>query len=192
MPVHHVVVNSKKFWVGIEAGVLPPKSLQDILEITSKISSKTETSITIVDPSIIVSDIQCLLAIRNALTAFEKGRNISKKLEIEILIRLSGQRQIKDAISISAPKNPVRQLAMLVVAKNRHSVEAAVNEVTEQLNISVDRRLLQVDSIKEKLVMEKYGIDSSELEATYAMNRKEALVKCVLSRMAELEAKIKK
>lgn len=193
MPVYQVAVNNKKFWIGIEAGFLssPPKNLQGVLEVVSKICDKIGASITLVDPSIIVSDIQCILAIRNALTAFSKGRNLSKKLEIEILIRLSGQRQIKDAIDMAAPKDPVKELVLLAVAQDKHIVEATISEVIRQLNISVDKRLLRIDPGKEKLIMNKYGIDPDELEATYAEDREEALVKCVLSRMAELEVKIK-
>ncbi len=43
---------------------------------------------------------QLISAVKNALRSFERGENISNKLRVEILLYLSGRRQIREAISL--------------------------------------------------------------------------------------------
>jgi len=68
-------------------------------ENVKKIMEKHPNDVLIYNPKYVINEKQAEFAAILALKAFENSQNIAKKLPIEFLVRLSGEKQIKKALS---------------------------------------------------------------------------------------------
>ncbi len=77
----------------------PKLSANDLFELIKENQSNT-ISIQVIDPTWIVSKKHLQAAVYHTLKAFKNRRNIARRSETELLIRLSGFRQIKNAVKV--------------------------------------------------------------------------------------------
>ncbi len=122
-------------------------------------------------------------AINQAIKAFNKGRNIAKNILLEVLVRLSGQRQIRHAIDKFGIKPGVRNI--VIISKDKSLIESFV----KKYKCKEDEDILKVDEEKYKRLKEIFGIEDSEIEAFNPKNFEEKidiLKKLIIERIALL------
>ncbi len=76
------------------------RSQKDPKEVFEKLERELGEEFQVMNSEFIFFPEQIISAIKHALRAFDRGENISNKLRVEILLYLSGKRQIKEAISL--------------------------------------------------------------------------------------------
>ena len=77
----------------------------DLIRKTAQWSESREVHIIIVDPDVCAGELHLRAAVEHAVRAFSEGRNISKYLEIEVQLYLTGKREIRRVLRICRPKN---------------------------------------------------------------------------------------
>ena len=135
-------------------------------------------SIQVIDPTWIVSKKHLQAAVYHTLKAFKNGRNIARGSETELLIRLSGFRQIKKAVKVFGINNQTKTLLLITfggTCKENESILERFFSITNltqienvELPITDNQKLLEYygcekDSILlEKEVLEKIaGVEIS-------------------------------
>jgi tRNA threonylcarbamoyladenosine modification (KEOPS) complex Cgi121 subunit len=123
----------------------------------------------------------------NALRAFESGNNISKKLGVEFLLFVSGQRQIKKAISMVGVKPETRNMTVVLLGSEKSSLDDAFRKLVQLTGGKVDDcpEMSNRDRLDE--LSRIYEIAPSEFESiSYSSQGAEALEKLVIERVALL------
>ena len=130
-------------------------------------------------------------AVIDALMAFRTKRNISKSIEIEVMLYASAQRQIRKAIEFIGVKTICSDLAVVVEGESREDVESAISSISKHFRKEHDERVLGVSPEKEKAIREAFGITENELAVTIRENDvKRALIDLVVERMALLSTRL--
>jgi tRNA threonylcarbamoyladenosine modification (KEOPS) complex Cgi121 subunit len=123
----------------------------------------------------------------NALRAFENESNISKRLGVEFLLFVSGQRQIKKAISMVGVKPETESVTVVLMGASKSSLEAAFHELIRLVNGQIDDKLELLERDRLKELSRIYEITSRELESmNYSSSGAEALEKLIIERVALL------
>ena len=123
----------------------------------------------------------------NALRAFENGNNISKKLAIEFLLFVSGQRQIKKAISMVGVKPETESVTVVLIGAEKASLEAAFLKLVRLIGGQIDDNPKISDRNRLKELSRIYEITPQELESmSYSSSDAKALEKLVIERVALL------
>ncbi|MEM2935019.1 MAG: KEOPS complex subunit Cgi121 [Candidatus Thermoplasmatota archaeon] len=112
----------------------------------------------IFDADLVFGEEHLAVAYEHAKRAFEKGKNICKKIEMEMLLYASGKRQINEAISLIGAKKE-GNYAFFVCGKIERE---KVADFISSLNLEIDQDV--IDFKKEKL--KKFGINEKEIFAT--------------------------
>ncbi len=111
----------------------PPSSynLEELVENT-KSKKTTPTILQIIDPKWIVSEKHLNVAVYHTMKAFETKRNIARDEATEFLIRLSGKRQINNALELFGIKKESSHLLLLAFGglsdENKQNLESFVKE----------------------------------------------------------------
>ncbi|RLI08392.1 hypothetical protein DRO32_02345 [Candidatus Bathyarchaeota archaeon] len=119
----------------------------------------------LLDAGMVAGPEHLLVAILNALRAFELGLNVSSDLGMEILTFASGQRQISEAIRSLGLKPGRMDVALVLVAGSRREAEGGLRSLVEALGGEEDDGVLEVDDEKAGRLVEAYGIGSRELSS---------------------------
>ena len=127
----------------------------------------------------------------NALNAFEKGRNISNNLAVEVLLYASAQRQITKAVEMLGLEQDSSEVAALIIAENSHKKNSYLRLVSETIPGEQDNNVLKLTSKKIGNIKKMFKISDIEFEAKLEKQglEKEALTDLVIERMALLGAK---
>lgn len=174
---------------GLVIGVCGLKGFVDVnyvLQISKNVESQFRVTAQFFDASLIASWEHVVFSAFNAIKAFEAGRNIAKNLGMEVLVRLSGQRQISVALKLMGLKEECKELGIVIIGESRERVEEAIHHAVEKLGLMEDDSTLELNSEKAERIREVFGIGSEELESVPAKNYFEALVKCCVERSALL------
>jgi tRNA threonylcarbamoyladenosine modification (KEOPS) complex Cgi121 subunit len=130
-------------------------------------------------------------AVLNALLAFKNERNISKSVEMEIVLYASAQRQIRRAIEFIGVKCDSANVAVVLIDESLNSVKAVLSAVSEAIGAEPDGTVLELSMKKTQRIREAFGITEKELKAVMEKNNVEqALVKLVIERMALLSTRL--
>jgi len=126
-----------------------------------------------------------------ALKALREGRMLARDLGIEILLYVAGERQIREAISKVGIKEDSRGIVILYFARDREEAERLFDEVVKELGGLLDDSLIEISEDKMEELKRRFSICEEELKASVAEGEDElkALIKCVLSRVAEIDIK---
>jgi KEOPS complex subunit Cgi121 len=119
------------------------------------------TTVQLFDADHVAGKPHLFFAALNALKAFEKGRNISEKLEMETLLYASGQRQIDKAIEMLGVRPESSKIALLMIASNEEEAAEA-----EKIVLGIrDDKVLEIEGEgKVRDLMEAFGVTRLELE----------------------------
>lgn len=139
-------------------------------------------------------DAGCVVSVRQihaaavaAYLAFKAGTNISKKMEIEILLRLAADSQIGRALDRLGVKAGTEEVGLCVLADEKASAARAAEEAARAVGgVEVDDDYL-MSSERLSRAAEFYGIDEVEIKSVQARDRAEAILILILERIATLD-----
>ena len=170
---------------GIREEVLrdPLKVLEDLKALGRGFTAQ------IFDAQPIISLRQIHAAAVAAYLSFKAGVNISKRLEIEFLLRLAADTQIDRALERIGVKPDSREVGFCIFADSRERAvevgKAAVRVLGGET--LTDAELGVEDRVRSALRF--YGIDESELGNVQADSRLQAAFLLILERIATLDIK---
>ena len=170
---------------GVRGEVLrnPLKILEDLKALGEDFSAQ------IFDAEPIISLRQIHAAAVAAYLSFKAKVNISKRLEIEFLLRLAADTQIDRALEKIGVKPNSREVGFCIFADNREKVIEVGKAALRILGgeALTDTELGAEDRVKSALKF--YGIDELELENVQAGSRLQAALLLILERIATLDIK---
>ena len=123
-------------------------------EICSKIDKGYDNlEIQFVDPRKILGSNHIYFATLNALKAFKNKKNISKSLSIEILLYISGQKQIEVAIRLFGLQKKNRNLILIAVGEKKEEKKSLENKLAKKAveEVPVLKKGLEIKKKAEKV-----------------------------------------
>ena len=139
-------------------------SVDNLFEFIKENQNDT-TSIQVIDPTWIVSKKHLQAAVYHTLKAFKNGRNIARGSETELLIRLSGFRQIKNAIKAFGINNQTNTLLLIAFGGTYKENESILERFFSNTDLEqIENAELPVTDIQKLLVYYGCEKDSSLLE----------------------------
>jgi tRNA threonylcarbamoyladenosine modification (KEOPS) complex Cgi121 subunit len=134
-----------------------------------------EVSLQFVDLEKVPGSRYLLLATLNALKSFHSSQPISRTLGMEILLYVSANRQIAEAIQLVGMTSDTGKVAALLVGKSEEEVSGAVELLGQILNQRSNDELIDHWSAERiENVLTIFGIGSKELKATLRKNETKA------------------
>jgi KEOPS complex subunit Cgi121 len=127
----------------------------------------------------------------NALTAFQTRTNISKSVDMEMLLYASSQNQIRKAIALVGIKSNSTNIAITTIGPNSHFTEETVSRVSSLVKCEPDDSVLELTQEKITSIKRVFQITETEIESVMTNNDlNQALVDLVIERMALLPTQI--
>jgi KEOPS complex subunit Cgi121 len=114
-------------------------------------------------------------AIDQAKRAFERRTNISDDIFVEVLVRMSGQRQIKKAIQLFGLKDS-KEVAVIFEGKHEDFFIPS--------GCSRDDSIFRIDQKKYERIKRAYNISEREIEIVNPKDRFKALEEIIKERVA--------
>jgi KEOPS complex subunit Cgi121 len=125
-------------------------------------------------------------AILNALKTFENKTNISKKLEVEILLFLSGQHQIKKAIHLLGIGPNSHQIVLLIISNNKDDAKKTLDKINEIIQAEHDDDVINLSQEKIKDIMMAYKLSNHEIGSTLKQSKNKAIESLLIEKGAIL------
>ena len=163
--------------VSVAFGKAVIKELDNTLKKVSEIMQSNGCFGQVVNARAIASEKHIRQAAEQAVSAFGQGSNFSNRQEMELLIRLSGRKQVGKAVEALGVKEGMQEIAVIAVGENG---EKAVREIA---------LLLKLEKTKHKpdaaFLKKAFGIPENELKLL--KEREKALESAVLEKAALVE-----
>ncbi len=177
-------------WIAVEGlQIETPPKIDTVLDELQRIIKERKVSLQIVEAKYICGPRHAFHAGNLAVTAHNEKRARANKIEIELLLYLTGKRQIGEAIKSAGVKRGTRELAVIGLGPSQKAVQGAVNEVAKALRGQPDDKLLEVSKAKRSSLQKLFEISDEELAlVTGSGDWKEGILKCVMERGAMLDA----
>lgn len=140
----------------------------------------------ILDAALVAGFEHIYFAVLNALKAFKTGINISRSLEVEVLLFASGQNQIKRAIEILGVKPYSSSAAVIIIADDRTEAIATLNYISNILDGEKDQCVIELTDKKVSSIIETFKISKLEIEASTRASLKDAVKNIIIERAALL------
>jgi len=143
----------------------------------------------IFDATPVISVRQIHAAAVAAYLAFKAGTNISRKFEIEFLLRLAADTQIERVIKRLGVKPDSREVGFCIIGEDEKVVSRIANYALQIIGGSeMSDEELRVEKRLEKAV-EFYGISEAEIRAVQAPSKADAILLLILEHIATLDLK---
>ncbi|MGY5874954.1 MAG: KEOPS complex subunit Cgi121 [Candidatus Thorarchaeota archaeon] len=163
------------------------KMITDELVNLANEEGKQVEAVQFMNTQLILDTIHLLSAAQNALNAWNGDYAISRGLGLEILVYVSGQKQIGRAMETHGLHDDLERVMLLVVGKTESDVQQVIHRLIRKVGNEIDPPLL-VDDAKFTQIMEHYDIKEKELDtictSTDRLERIDALTRCVISRVS--------
>ena len=143
-----------------------------------------------------IFDATCVISVRQihaaavaTYLAFKAKTNISKKFEIEFLLRLAADTQIDRVLDKIGVKPETEEVGFCVAAENKSSALKASRNIIHLIGGEPmsDEELKSEDRLRK--AMNFYGITDKEVESVQARTKAEAVLLLILERIATLDLK---
>ena len=168
----------------------PIADVESFLEDLNKLSEITSTEIVALAANSVYSWRVLLRATAAALRAFKRGRNIARKLSLEVMLNLSGSRQIREAIKECGLRKGASSIVILIIARDPSLCTKVHDLLVTKYKLVEDPSVLNPSSGKARAMILKLGISEKAIKAS-RINGDESLEELVekflLSRIAMLE-----
>ncbi len=135
-----------------------PQNL-DIDDLLEKLKSKQNHKIQLqlIDPTLIVSEKHILISIYHTQKAFEQNRNIARDQATELLLRVSGKKQISNALESYGIKATSKLILVIAFGGNHDEAKEAIKHFLTIADISKENRLeIQFPLLGIKELSQKY------------------------------------
>jgi len=146
--------------------------VDEFLASLKHIAQQYAVTIQAMDADLIAGGEHIISAVKKAIRATERKRNITSDLGLEILLYATGRRQIERALGMGVSKGEKKAAIVIVDASARAQREKNLEMIAEE----VKRKI----GIQEELI--------SELELEYEGNKKDKIMKFFDITEAELKA----
>jgi len=139
----------------------PRVSADNLFELIKKNQNDT-ISIQIIDPTWIVSKKHLQVAVYHTLKAFKNGRNIARGSETELLIRLSGFRQIKNAVEVFGINDQTNTLLLIAFGGSCKENESLLEQFFSTTDLEpIENAELPITDIQK--LLEYYGFEKDSI-----------------------------
>ena len=164
---------------------------EDLFHILSEISKKHNVQIQLFDSRLIAGWEHLYFSTIHAVMAFENNYNISKKIEMEILLYSVGKRQIKEAIEIMGLSDNTTNLVCVILAPENITIPKLAdikNEILTKIRCIENDSHFSISDEKIPLIMRTFEISETELKIvqTTLKDTNTAVTHCVLERLSML------
>jgi len=123
----------------------------------------------------------------NALKSFDSQRNISNRLEIEVLLYASTQNQIEKAIRMVGLKPESEDVAVLMISDSKNSLLSSLKKIEGLLGGVKDDSVISMTHEKTRFIREAFGVSDVEFEVLCrSKSEEEALKSLIIEHMAML------
>lgn len=129
-----------------------------------------------------------LLASYNAVKSYNSSRRISRSLGMEILLFVSGTRQITQALERVGINRETTRSAVLVIAASDEAITTLSNLLIENFHQKDQDKLIDTWTEERRVMVQRvFGIGSKELKATISTREVEkAIERLAIERSAML------
>ena len=118
------------------------EDIETLFEELLKIEKAHSVTIQLINSDLIASKQHLQISAYHALKAFKEKRNIAEKINMEIMLYASGQRQIGKAINLLGIKTENQQIAAIIISKEKNNNDFRIREI-------VIKKILQLLKAKE-------------------------------------------
>jgi KEOPS complex subunit Cgi121 len=177
----------EKYFIFYSFHICESLDADSLLERLREVS--TDLDVQMVDLDKVAGMKHLYFALLNAVHAFQRRTNISRSLAMEFLLYMSAQKQISEAIKMMGVSQKTRNVVIVAVGKNQHSLTEFARKLPLFVRFESDDELLDKwDSKKTFNLLTLFNISDKEL---HAMQRKtvsteQTIQKLILERMALL------
>ena len=163
-------------------------NFNQIQDLIAKLCNKNQVIIQFFNSQLIAGWEHLFFSAVHSLKTFKQGRNLSNKLDLEILLYASGQRQIKKAIKKIGIGLETQNIAILIMGNSIETIESAKLKIFELIKGTEDESILDINKNKYEKISKAFNITPLEIETTSNSSewkdKVEALGKIVLNRIA--------
>ncbi len=140
--------------IQILEGIILIEDKDIFLKKIKKISEKQKIVIQVLDADKLAGEEHLRFAVQKAIKAFENGKNIAQDLSKEILLYVSGTRQISKAVRMGV-HNGINNIAVVSIGENI--------DISAFLDIT-PKNVLGYDASKNSVLMDIFGITQEEIK----------------------------
>ncbi len=163
---------------------------REILENIDKLLNDLKTSnclVVIFRASHVISLKQILFAAVSAILAFKSKTNIARKLDVEILVRLSSESQIDEAIKKISMDRETKDAGICVLSRSKEELQEFSKKLTEIIDGLEfnEEDLHTIDRIN--AAKNFYNITDEEINSVQARELHEAVLLLILERIATID-----
>lgn len=170
---------------GLELASVP--DLKQIIKALNSVGLRYEITIQMCDASRIATWEHIFFGALYAMLAFKQNRSISNQLALEVLLYISGQRQIQVALTEFGAR--AGNSALIILGNSEQMLKQALEECQTLLDSMPSDEVLTIfNDAKWAAIQDYFIINKNEIDAITLSNTKEsleeALFKAVLNRIA--------
>ena len=162
--------------------------LENPIDILERVRGKNKNAIIqVFDAGCVVSVKQIHATAVATHLAFKAGTNVSRKFEIELLVRLAADTQISRVLDRLGVRADTEEVGCCVMAESKDKVLKAFKDLLQEIGgEEVEESELRSEERLRK-AMEFYGITENEVKSVQAQSRYEAILLLILERIATLD-----
>ena len=172
------------------AGKVRVSNVDDFLAVLKTVAHKYDVTIQAMNAELIAGEEHIKSAVKKALRAVGRNRNITNDLSLEILLYAAGRRQIERALAMGVSKSEgEKRVAIVIVdasARGEKDLEVVAEEVKRKIGLQeepISELELEYKGDKKEGIKKFFDITEAELKAV----GESKLKKLVLERVARLD-----
>ncbi|RJS73412.1 hypothetical protein CW714_03155 [Methanophagales archaeon] len=174
----------------IIAGKVRVSNVDDFLAVLKAIAHKYDVTIQAMNAELIAGEEHIKSAVKKALRAVGRNRNITNDLGLEILLYAAGRRQIERALAMGVSESEgEKRVAIVIVdasARGGKDLEVVAEEVKRKIRVQeepISKLELEYKGDKKEGIKKFFDITEAELKAVGESKLKQL----VLERVAMLD-----
>jgi len=174
----------------IIAGKVRVSNVDDFLAVLKAIAHKYDVTIQAMNAELIAGEEHIKSAVKKALRAVGRNRNITNDLGLEILLYAAGRRQIERALAMGVSESEgEKRVAIVIVdasARGGKDLEVVAEEVKRKIRVQeepISKLELEYKGDKKEGIKKFFDITEAELKAVGESKLKQL----VLERVARLD-----
>ncbi len=177
-------------WIAVEGlRLTEPLKIDKVLNQVQTLIQEHKVPLQIIEAKYLAGPRHAFHAGNLAVTAYLEKRARANKIEVEILLYLTGKRQIGDAITSAGVKRDTKEIVVIALGSSEDAVQTAVIDLCKTLHGQQDSNLLEISEAKRSSLQELFEITDGELALmTRNGDWKEGMLKCVIEHGAMLDA----
>ncbi len=161
--------------------------VEEVENILKRIREVTPLQFQIFNAEFLIDPIQIEAAFINALLSIEAGKRIAKNLALEILLKMSADTQISNAIKKMGVKKNTKYLGLYLIGHSIEELEENAKKILEKINgkIMDENEILRIN--RGKNILDIYNIKEETINSIYNDGILEPKLYLILEKMATFE-----